>query len=60
LLKKARDSLRGAKLLAEDELYDFAASRAYYIQSAFSNWLNGSLPYATASDGRDISNCPIK
>jgi uncharacterized protein (UPF0332 family) len=30
LLKKARDSLRGAKLLAEDELYDFAASRAYY------------------------------
>lgn len=30
LLKKARDSLRGAKLLAGDELYDFAASRAYY------------------------------
>jgi uncharacterized protein (UPF0332 family) len=30
LLKKARDSLRGAKLLAEDTLYDFAASRAYY------------------------------
>jgi uncharacterized protein (UPF0332 family) len=30
LLKKARDSLRGAKLLAEDGLYDFAASRAYY------------------------------
>jgi uncharacterized protein (UPF0332 family) len=30
LLKKARDSLRGAKLLAADGLYDFAASRAYY------------------------------
>jgi uncharacterized protein (UPF0332 family) len=30
LLKKARDSLRGAKLLAEDGLHDFAASRAYY------------------------------
>jgi uncharacterized protein (UPF0332 family) len=30
LLKKARDSLRGAKLLAGDGLYDFAASRAYY------------------------------
>jgi uncharacterized protein (UPF0332 family) len=30
LLKKALDSLRGAKLLAGDGLYDFAASRAYY------------------------------
>jgi uncharacterized protein len=30
LLKKARDSLRAAKLLAGDGLYDFAASRAYY------------------------------
>lgn len=30
LLKKAYDSLRGAKLLAGDELHDFAASRAYY------------------------------
>jgi uncharacterized protein (UPF0332 family) len=30
LLKKARDSLQGAKLLAEDRLYDFAASRPYY------------------------------
>jgi uncharacterized protein (UPF0332 family) len=30
LLKKAHDSLRGAKLLAEDGLHDFAASRAYY------------------------------
>jgi uncharacterized protein (UPF0332 family) len=30
LMKKAQDSLRGAKLLAEDGLYDFAASRAYY------------------------------
>jgi hypothetical protein len=30
LLKKARDSLRGAKLLAGDGLHDFAASRAYY------------------------------
>lgn len=30
LLKKAYDSLRGAKLLAGDGLHDFAASRAYY------------------------------
>jgi uncharacterized protein (UPF0332 family) len=30
LLKKVHDSLRGAKLLAEDGLHDFAASRAYY------------------------------
>jgi len=30
LLRKARDSLRGATLLAGDGLYDFAASRAYY------------------------------
>jgi uncharacterized protein (UPF0332 family) len=30
LLKKAYDSLRGAKLLARDGLHDFAASRAYY------------------------------
>jgi uncharacterized protein (UPF0332 family) len=30
LLKKAYDSLRGAKLLTGDGLHDFAASRAYY------------------------------
>jgi uncharacterized protein (UPF0332 family) len=30
LVQKARDSLRAAKLLADDGLYDFAASRAYY------------------------------
>jgi uncharacterized protein (UPF0332 family) len=30
LLKKAYDSLRGAKLLAGDGLHDFAASHAYY------------------------------
>ena len=30
LLQKARDSLRGAKLLAGEGLHDFAASRAYY------------------------------
>lgn len=30
LLKKAHDSLRGARVLAEDGLHDFAASRAYY------------------------------
>ena len=30
LLKKAYDSLRGAKLLAGDGLHDFAASPAYY------------------------------
>ena len=30
LLAKARDSVRGAELLARDGLYDFAVSRAYY------------------------------
>ena len=30
LLNKARDSLRAARLLMENGLYDFAASRAYY------------------------------
>lgn len=30
LLAKARDSIRGAELLARDGLYDFAVSRAYY------------------------------
>lgn len=30
LIKKAQESLRAARLLAKDELYDFAASRAYY------------------------------
>jgi uncharacterized protein (UPF0332 family) len=30
LLQKAQDSLRGARLLAGDGLYDFAVSRAYY------------------------------
>ena len=30
LIKKAKESLRAARLLAEDNLYDFAASRAYY------------------------------
>jgi uncharacterized protein (UPF0332 family) len=30
LLKKAHDSLRGARLLAREGLHDFAASRAYY------------------------------
>jgi uncharacterized protein (UPF0332 family) len=30
LLQKARDNIRAAKLLAEDELYDISISRAYY------------------------------
>jgi uncharacterized protein (UPF0332 family) len=30
LLQKAQDSLRAARLLAGDGLYDFAVSRAYY------------------------------
>jgi uncharacterized protein (UPF0332 family) len=30
LLQKAQDSLRAAKLLENNALYDFAASRAYY------------------------------
>ena len=30
LLDKARDSVRSARLLASDGLYDFAVSRAYY------------------------------
>lgn len=30
LLKKAEDSIKGARILFYDELYGFAASRAYY------------------------------
>jgi uncharacterized protein (UPF0332 family) len=30
LIKKARDSVQAAKVLANDGFYDFAASRAYY------------------------------
>jgi uncharacterized protein (UPF0332 family) len=30
LLKKAQDSIKGARILFDDELYGFAASRAYY------------------------------
>lgn len=30
LLQKAKDSLRAAQLLADQDLYDFAVSRAYY------------------------------
>jgi uncharacterized protein (UPF0332 family) len=30
LIKKAQESLRAARLLAKDTLYNFAASRAYY------------------------------
>ena len=30
LVQKARNSLRGACLLAQDGLFDFAAGRAYY------------------------------
>jgi uncharacterized protein (UPF0332 family) len=30
LIAKARDSLRAAQLLADEELYDIAVSRAYY------------------------------
>lgn len=30
LINKARDSLRAARLLANEGLYDFAVSRAYY------------------------------
>jgi len=30
LLRKAAESLRAAELLATNELFDFAASRAYY------------------------------
>lgn len=30
LLKKALDSIKGARLLFDDELYGFAVSRAYY------------------------------
>ena len=30
LLHKARDSLKAARMLADQEFYDFAVSRAYY------------------------------
>jgi uncharacterized protein (UPF0332 family) len=30
LLKKSRDSLHAARLLLQEEMYDFSASRSYY------------------------------
>jgi len=30
LTNKARDSLKGAKVLLKEHLYDFSASRSYY------------------------------
>lgn len=36
LIAKARDSLRAAKLLCDNGLHDFAASRAYYTDDNFS------------------------
>jgi uncharacterized protein (UPF0332 family) len=51
LLAKARDSLRAAQLLAGEELYDFAVSRAYYtmfyIAEAF--LLNENLSFSKHS-----------
>jgi uncharacterized protein len=51
LLRKARDSIRAARLLADNGLYDFAVSRAYYamfyIAEAF--LLGQSLAYSKHS-----------
>jgi uncharacterized protein (UPF0332 family) len=37
LLQKASDSLKAAKLLADQGFYDFAASRAYYSMFYIAN-----------------------
>ncbi len=51
LLQKSKDSIRAAKLLAEDNLYDFAVPRAYYamfyIAEAF--LLNEGLTFSRHS-----------
>ena len=62
LLRKAAESLRAAKLLATNELFDFAASRAYYtmfyVAEAFllNEGLTFSSPAAVISAfGRDFA-----
>jgi hypothetical protein len=47
LLRKAEESLRAAKLLAENALYDFAASRAYYNVLHCSGFSVGGKGYHT-------------
>ena len=62
LLRKARESLRAAELLATNELLDFAASRAYYtmfyVAEAF--LLNEGLTFSShaaviSAFGRDFA-----
>jgi len=62
LLKKAAESLRAAELLATNELFDFAASRAYYtmfyVAEAF--LLNEGLTFSShaaviSAFGRDFA-----
>ncbi|MBI3328312.1 MAG: HEPN domain-containing protein [Nitrospinae bacterium] len=50
LFRKARDSLRGARLLAGDGLYDFAVSRANYSMFYVAERLMGPLPPPSAAD----------
>ena len=62
LLRKAAESLRAAELLATNELFDFAASRAYYtmfyVAEAF--LLNEGLTFSShaaviSAFGRDFA-----
>ncbi len=62
LLRKAAESLRAAELLATNELFDFAASRAYYtmfyVAEAF--LLNEGLTFSShaaviSAFGRDLA-----
>jgi uncharacterized protein (UPF0332 family) len=66
LLQKAQDSLRGARLLAGDGLYDFAVSRAYYTMFyvaealLLGQGLSFSTPSAVvAAFGRRFANTGI-
>lgn len=63
LLNKAEDSLTAAKLLANNSLYDFSASRAYYtmfyVAEAF--LLNQNLTFSKhaaviSAFGREFAN----
>ena len=55
LLRKARDSLRGATLLAGDGLYDFAASRAYYAMMSACEVIFALLDKDRLADIQEVS-----
>jgi uncharacterized protein (UPF0332 family) len=56
LLNKAEDSLTAAKLLADNNLYDFAASRAYYTILLNLNLTFSKHAAVISAFGREFAN----